>query len=86
MKVKVKVPMKITSKQKDLINQIVQDELGDAESKDSSASNSSNPNSSFTINQAWKRLKEFLNHSDTAKESTTNDSKKSEKSSTEAKV
>lgn len=85
VQVKVKVPTKLTPKQKELVDQIIKDEMASTDGKESS-STASNPNSSFTINQAWKRLKEFLNKPDCSSDTKPKDSKKKEKDSTEAKI
>lgn len=80
VKIKVKTPTKLSPKQRELVEQIAKDEIGAIENKDSS----NGTHSSFTINQAWKRLKEFLNKPQCDVKDEKDSSKKSEATSKES--
>ncbi len=59
MKLKLKIPTKLTPRQKELMEEFKVEEIGSVVS----STDSKDPHkdsSSFTIQQAWNRLKEFL--------------------------
>ncbi len=59
MKLKLKIPTKLTPRQKELMEEFKMEEFGSV----ISPTDSKDPHkdsSSFTIHQAWNRLKEFL--------------------------